>query len=152
MADEPSIYLTQDDLDRLFDLIESYGTGANAARLQKLESELVRAVVVPPDEIPKDVVTMNSRVVFEDETTGERREITLVYPRHADIAAGKISVLVPVATALLGMRVGQTIDWELPNGEKHRYKVVAVPFQGDSHVDEPPQSPGAPPATPDSRN
>ena len=66
MADESSIYLTQDDLDRLFDLIESYGSASNSERLQKLENELVRAVVVPAEEIPKDVVTMNSRVVFED--------------------------------------------------------------------------------------
>jgi hypothetical protein len=42
-----------------------------------------------------------------------------------------------VGTALLGMRVGQTIDWELPNGKKHRYKVVSVPFQADSHADSP---------------
>lgn len=143
MAEEPSIYLTQDDLDRLFDLLETYGSGAGAGpgadaeQLQKLERELVRAVVVSPAEIPKDVVTMNSRVVFEDETTGERREITLVYPKHADIASGKVSVLVPVGTALLGMRVGQTIDWRLPSGQQHRYKVVAVPFQADSHADAP---------------
>ena len=147
MADEPSIYLTQDDLDRLFDLIETYGSGPNADRLQKLESELVRAVAVPPADIPKDVVTMNSRVVFEDET-GDRREITLVYPKHADIASGKVSVLVPVGTALRGMRVGQTIDWELPNGQKHRYKVVAVPFQGDSKSDAPPHPQAAAPTTP----
>ncbi len=148
MAEEPSIYLTQEDLDRLFDLVESYGAGANADRLQKLESELVRAVAVSAEEIPRDVVTMNSRVVFEDETTGERREITLVYPKHADIASGKISVLVPVGTALLGMRVGQTIDWELPNGKMHRYKVVAVPVQGDSHADEPQDSHPTAPAAP----
>lgn len=142
MADEPSLYLTQEDIDRLFDLIETYAAGPNADRLQKLESELVRAVAVSAEEIPKDVVTMNSRVVFEDETTGERREITLVYPKHADIASGKVSVLVPVGTALLGMRVGQSIDWELPNGQKHRYKVVAVPLQGDPKSDAPREGQG----------
>ena len=131
MADQLSIYLTQADLDRLFDLVETYSAGPGADRLQQFERELVRAVVVPRDEIPADIVTMNSRVVFEDETTGERREITLVYPKQADIASGKISVLVPVGTALLGVRIGQSIDWELPNGAKHRYKVVAIPFQGD---------------------
>ena len=131
MADQLPIYLTQADLDRLFDLVETYSAGPGADRLQQLERELVRAVVVPRDEIPADIVTMNSRVVFEDETTGERREITLVYPKQADIASGKVSVLVPVGTALLGVRIGQSIDWELPNGAKHRYKVVAIPFQGD---------------------
>lgn len=131
MADQPSIYLTQADLDRLFDLVETYGVGANAARVKQLERELVRAVVVPRDEIPSDIVTMNSRVEFEDETTGERREITLVYPKQADIDRNKVSVLVPVGAALLGVRIGQSIDWDMPSGAKHRFKVVAIPFQGD---------------------
>jgi regulator of nucleoside diphosphate kinase len=92
----------------------------------------VRAVVVPRNEIPNDVVTMNSRVIFEIESTGERREITLVYPKDADIDSGKISVLVPIGTALLGLRVGQSIDWELPNGRKQRYRIVEVPFQPEA--------------------
>jgi regulator of nucleoside diphosphate kinase len=128
MADLPQIYLTQNDADRLLKLVESQP----GKRLEKLESELVRANVVPREEIPEDVVTMNSRVVFENETTGERREVTLVYPGSADIAAGKISVLVPIGTALLGLRVGQSIDWELPGGEKQRYRIVRVPFQPEA--------------------
>jgi regulator of nucleoside diphosphate kinase len=132
MAEQPTIYLTQNDLDRLFDLVEAYSAGSGGRRFEQLENELVRAVVVPRDQIPKDVVTMNSRVIFENETTGDRMEIKLVYPREADIDAGKISILVPVGTALLGLRVGQSIDWELPSGEKHRYRVVAVPYQPEA--------------------
>ena len=128
MADLPQIYLTQNDMESLFKLVDAQP----GKRLEKLESELVRAKVVPRDEIPEDVVTMNSRVVFENETTGERREITLVYPGNADIDAGRISVLVPIGTALLGLRVGQSIDWELPGGEKQRYRIVDVPFQPEA--------------------
>jgi regulator of nucleoside diphosphate kinase len=106
MAEQPTIYLTQTDLDRLFDLLEAYSDGAGGRRFEQLESELVRAVVVESDQIPSDVVTMNSRVFFENETTGERLEVPLVYPREADIDAGKISILVPVGAALLGLRVG----------------------------------------------
>ncbi len=120
----PSLYLTQDDLERLSQLLDSQG-----GRFAKLEGELARAKVVPRADIPRDVVTMNSRVLFENETTGERREVTLVYPHEADIDAGKISILVPVGTALLGLRVGQSIDWTLPSGEKHRYSVIDVPYQ-----------------------
>jgi regulator of nucleoside diphosphate kinase len=127
MAERPSLYLTQDDLERLSRLIDAQG-----GRYAKLEGEMARAVVVPRAEIPRDVVTMNSRVVFENETTGERREVTLVYPADADIDAGKISVLVPVGTALLGLRVGQSIDWQLPSGDKHRYRVIEVPYQPES--------------------
>ena len=132
MTTQPTIFLTQNDLDRLFDLLEAYSAGSGGRRFEQLESELARASVVPSDRIPHDVVTMNSRVLFENETTGERLEVTLVYPREADIDAGKISILVPVGAALLGMRVGQSIDWELPNGRKHRYPVVAVPYQPEA--------------------
>lgn len=132
MATTPPIYVTQDDLDRLLDLLEGYNADSSGRRFEALERELVRAVVVPREKIPHDVVTMNSRVLFENETTGERREISLVYPGSADIDAGKISVLVPIGTALLGLRVGQSIDWELPSGEKARYRVIAVPYQPEA--------------------
>ena len=124
----PQIYLTQNDLDQLLKLVESQP----GKRFDKLESELVRANVVSREKMPRDVVTMNSRVIFENETTRERREITLVYPGSADIDAGRISVLVPVGTALLGLRAGQSIDWELPGGERQRYRIVEVPFQPEA--------------------
>ena len=128
MADLPHIYLTQDDMDRLLALVDAYP----GKRFEQLEAELLRANVVPREEIPGDVVTMNSRVVFENEATGERREVTLVYPGSADIDAGKISILVPVGAALLGLRVGQSIDWELPGGEKRRYRIAALPYQPEA--------------------
>jgi regulator of nucleoside diphosphate kinase len=128
MADLPQIYVTQNDLDRLLALVEAQ-TGK---RFDKLEGELTRAHVVPREKIPEGVVTMNSRVIFENDTTRERREITLVYPGSADIEAGKISVLAPIGTALLGLRVGQSIDWELPNGTKQRYRIIEVPFQPEA--------------------
>jgi regulator of nucleoside diphosphate kinase len=128
MAELPQIYLTQSDMDRLLQLVDAYP----GKRFERLEAELLRAQVVPREEIPEDVVTMNSRVVFENEATGERREVTLVYPGSADIDAGKISVLVPVGTALLGLRVGQSIDWELPGGERQRYRIAAVPYQPEA--------------------
>ena len=105
MSDLPQIYLTPEDMDRLLRLVESR-PGKEAERLER---ELVRANVVPREQMPQDVVTMNSRVLFENETTHERREVTLVYPGSADIDAGKISVLVPVGTALLGLQVGQSM-------------------------------------------
>lgn len=132
MTRAPSIYLTQQDFDRLMDLLEAYAAGAGGRRFDQLEEELSRAKIVPPGQIPADTVTMNSRVVFEDEQTGERREVTLVYPKDANIDAGRISILVPVGSALLGLRVGQSIDWTLPSGQKHRYRVVAVPYQPEA--------------------
>ena len=128
MDNLPQIYLTQNDMDQLLKLVESQP----GKRFDKLESELVRANVVSREKSPRDVVPMNSRVIFENETTRERHEITLVYPGGADIDAGRVSVLVPVGTALLGLRAGQSIDWELPGGEKQRYRIVEVPFQPEA--------------------
>jgi regulator of nucleoside diphosphate kinase len=132
MAKLPPIYLTKDDLDRLLNLLEAYAAGSGGRRFDKLENELARALVVSRDRIPKDVVTMDSRVEFQDEITGERHEYTLAYPAYADINTGKISILTPVGTALLGLSVGQSIDWELPNGEKRRYRVMSVPYQPEA--------------------
>jgi regulator of nucleoside diphosphate kinase len=124
----PQIYLTQADMDRLLQLVDAYP----GKRFEQLERELLRAHVVKRTEMPADIVTMNSRVVFEDEGSGERREVTLVYPGSADIDTGRISVLTPVGTALLGLRVGQSIDWELPGGGRRRYRVAAVPYQPEA--------------------
>jgi regulator of nucleoside diphosphate kinase len=128
----PEIYLTHGDMDRLLALVDAYP----GRRFEHLERELLRAHVVPREKMPADVVTMGSRVVFEDTATRERREVTLVYPGSADIDAGKISVLVPIGTALLGLRVGQSIDWEGPGGSKRRYRIAAVPYQPEAAGEE----------------
>ena len=91
-----------------------------------LQDELERATVVAADVVPPGVVTMNSRVRYFDEHSGVCREIELVYPEHADIADAKISVLAPVGTALLGLEVGQSIDWPFPSGETRRLRVQQV--------------------------
>ena len=119
------IRVTHRDLDGLNRVIEVYGGGRNAAACDALEAELLRARVVEADEIPADVVTMNSRVRFEDLESGEVREITLGYPQDADVDRGRVSVLAPIGTALIGLSVGQSIEWGLPSGN-HRIRVLAV--------------------------
>ena len=91
-----------------------------------LADELDRAIVVQTEQIPEDVVTMHARCVYVDERNGTQREIELVYPGEADPAAGKISVLTPIGSALIGLRVGQEIAWSFPDGSVHRLKVAAV--------------------------
>ena len=94
-----------------------------------LAEELDRAVVVPSDRMPENVVTMNSRLIYADENTGTRRELELVFPSEADPMQGRISVLAPVGCALLGLRVGQSIDWKLPSGHMHCLRVERVLHQ-----------------------
>ena len=90
-----------------------------------LEEELVRAAVVNDDEVPPDVVRMNSIVTFRDIEHEKVMTVTLVYPPEANIEANKISILTPVGSALIGLRVGQTIQWPFPNGRRS-LKVLSV--------------------------
>lgn len=94
-----------------------------------LAEELDRANVIPMEQVMSGVVTMHSRLVYLDEKTGERREVELVYPEEANTGTGKISVLAPVGSALLGLSVGQSIDWEFPTGEVRRLRVERILFQ-----------------------
>jgi regulator of nucleoside diphosphate kinase len=138
MSIERHIVVTEPDLLRLSRLIVSQAAGRNGRECDELETELGRADVVAPREIPADVVTMNSRARFVDEDTGEELEMALVYPRDADVARGRISVLAPVGAALLGLAVGQSIAWPLPHGGTRRLRVSAILYQpeaaGDLHL------------------
>jgi regulator of nucleoside diphosphate kinase len=98
----------------------------------ELQQELERAIVVSSEAVPRDVVTMNSRVLYVDETTGERRLVQIVYPEEADAGAGKVSVLAPVGAALLGLSVGQAIEWDFPDGSTRRLRVEDVSYQPES--------------------
>ena len=128
-----SIIVTDLDLDRLRAVLDHN----DIPTAEALDAELHRATVVPQLEVPADVVTMNSDVVYEDESTGARRTVRVVYPRDADAGRGWVSVLAPIGSALLGLRVGQHIDWIVPAGRR-RLRVVEVPYQpeaaGDLHA------------------
>jgi regulator of nucleoside diphosphate kinase len=92
-------------------------------------------VIVDRAELPADVVSMSSRVTFVDECSGQRREVTLVYPARAHPAAGRLSVLAPLGAALLGLSVGQTIEWPLPGGRTARVRIEAVHYQPEAAGD-----------------
>jgi len=129
--DRRHIVVTEVDLVRLTRLIGTQSR-RNAAACEALEAELDRAEVVAPNEVPPDVVTMKSRARFVDQDRHEELEMTLVYPPDADVERGRISVLAPVGAALLGLSVGQTIEWPLPHGGTRRLRVSAVPYQPEA--------------------
>jgi len=91
-----------------------------------LSDELSLAIVVPEDQMPHNVVRINSRVIYTDESMGLSREVELVFPEGANMKYGKISVLSPVGSALLGLTEGQVIDWPFPQKQLRRLKVVKV--------------------------
>lgn len=124
------ITVTDRDLEKLLLMLENHDDPA----ADSLESELDRAVVVPQSDIPSDVVTMNSQVTYEDCQSGARRTVRLVYPAEANSAAGRVSVLAPIGSALLGLAVGQEIEWAVPSGRK-RIRVVGVDYQPEAMGD-----------------
>ncbi|RZT29605.1 nucleoside diphosphate kinase regulator [Cupriavidus agavae] len=125
----PTLYLTELDVTRL----EGIASRAGTAELDEmLDALLERAAIVTPDQIPKDVITMNSRVICALEGDAEPREWTLAYPDDADLAAGKLSVLSPIGQALLGARAGKTVDYRLPNGTAQRVTIVEIVFQPEA--------------------
>lgn len=97
-----------------------------------LRAELERAIVIPVESIRTNVVTMNARVHYRDEKTGLDREVQIVFPDEADIALGKVSILAPVGAALIGLCVGQAIDWDFPDGTERRLTVIAVDQSGNT--------------------
>lgn len=134
--EQRDIYLTAFDLERLSELLQVglAFNGKNSEYLQSLERELDRAHVVDPKAIPKDVVTMNSQVRLRDLQTDEERVYTLVFPSQAKIEEGRISVLAPIGTAILGYRVGDTVEWPVPAGVK-KVRIEEVLYQPEAAGD-----------------
>jgi len=130
-----TIYITELDLSRLQRLLDAMeGSLQNKAHLQKLEEELFKGQIVPSDEIPPDVITMNSRARLRDIDSGDEMIYTLVYPNDADAGQNKISILAPIGTALIGYRVGDTIEWKVPSGVR-RLKIEEILYQPEASGD-----------------
>jgi regulator of nucleoside diphosphate kinase len=137
MSFKDKIYITEFDLKRLKELIkyaEERWDKRVARYLEELDEELDRAEIVKPEEIPPDVITMNSTFHLSDLDTGEEVVYTLVFPAKADSTDGKISILAPVGTAVLGYRVGDTVEWKVPGGLK-RLKVKEILYQPEAARD-----------------
>jgi regulator of nucleoside diphosphate kinase len=99
-----------------------------------LISELNRASVVPSREIPSSVITMNSRVTLLDLDTQEEETYTLVFPEDLEKTEGSVSVLAPIGTAMLGYKVGDVFEWEVPAG-KRRLRVERIDYQPEASGD-----------------
>jgi regulator of nucleoside diphosphate kinase len=129
-----NVVITEQDFDRL-------GHLASSARYERdhrmLQAELERSRVVAATTVPRNVVTMNSRVRVRDLRQDETETYTVVYPDDVDVAAGMISVLAPLGIALLGARVGQVVKFAAPAGVR-RLKIEKILYQpeaaGDLHL------------------
>ena len=127
MDKRPGIILTSRDLNRLETLLEALPAATFPGKTELL-AELDRADVVEPQDVPPDVVTMNSKVRFALES-GEEFCLTLVYPQDMDGSAERISILAPVGSALLGLSAGECIEWPRPGGGLMKVRLVEVVYQ-----------------------
>lgn len=136
MSTKPSLILTRLDVQRLERLIESLDEKTqDSPGVLALQDELDRAEqVVGHEEVPAGVVTMNSRVHCRDEVSGKDYHLTLVYPKDAG-AEGTVSILAPIGSALLGLSVGEQIDWPAPGGKTLKLKLLEVEYQPEAAGD-----------------
>ncbi len=112
------IILSTVDYKRIHDSINN-AVRANSINEQEaltLSRELEKAEIIEPENMPGDVVTMNSTVKVTFAKTGKQLELKIVYPKEADVSRNLISIFSPIAAALIGYRVGDTIDWTVPSG------------------------------------
>ena len=131
--DSPDIYITDYDLTRLKELLR-VGIGfaeRDCPSMETLQGELDRAHIVNPTAVPHDVVTMNSRVRLTDVETNEEQVYTVVFPSESNLSQGKISILAPIGTAILGYRVGDTVEWCVPGGIR-KLRIEEILYQPEA--------------------
>ncbi|WP_192248802.1 nucleoside diphosphate kinase regulator [Mesorhizobium silamurunense] len=121
---KPNIRISQSDHARL-SVLASTVAARNPEASDELLAELERARIVADGWVSAGTVRMGSTVTFKPDT-GDRKTITLVFPGDADISEGKVSILTPIGTALIGLSAGQSIMWTARDGRRHELLVLAV--------------------------
>ena len=136
---ERTVYITDYDYKRLELLLDIMNSVPQNRRddLSCLENELETCKVVAPDEMPGNVVTLNSRIKYLDLDTSQEGVVTLVFPSNADQSAGRISVTTPMGAAILGYAEGDVVAWKVYSGKK-TIRIEEVLYQpeaaGDFHL------------------
>ena len=126
---EDVILITEKDLLRIKNILSFQ----DSEDFENLELELDRAKIISDDVVPPDLVTMNSKVKFLNLHDNKEVTITIVYPSDANFAEGKVSVLASLGSALIGLRVGQEINWMFPDGKSKKLRILEVLFQPEAN-------------------
>src|SRR5690606_14443401 len=123
-------------LERLFGRVTG-GLRRDQGYLDQLEEELGKCRVVTPQEVPPDVVTLNSRVRLSDLDNDRQMTVKLVFPEQANLAEGRLSIVSPIGTAILGYAAGDIVEWEVHSGTK-KIRIDEILYQpeaaGDYHL------------------
>ena len=128
MNERPNITISSLDAERLEEILDSLGERQFPGK-DELQTELGRADIVAPKDMPPNVVTMNSTVKFRDISSGKEFSLTLVYPKADRSGDATISILAPVGSALLGLTEGDQIEWPKPGGGLLQVEIIEVIYQ-----------------------
>ncbi|WP_138935480.1 nucleoside diphosphate kinase regulator [Roseovarius arcticus] len=124
-ARDPKIVISEDELTH----IEALAAGAmqhNPALAERLLNEIGRARIAKSKKMPANVVTIGSAVTYRDETTGQEKAVTLVYPENADISRQQVSIMTPIGVALLGLSEGAGFYWDTRKDQRRQLTVIRV--------------------------
>jgi len=128
---EPSLILSRRDARRLQALL-STPEGAGSVTAAFLRAGIERADLREPEDIPPNVVTMNSSVSVLDEEIGRESIVRVVYPHAVSDSFTCVSVLAPLGAALLGLRTGDAVEWPMPDQQVARLRVTGVHYQPEA--------------------
>ena len=137
MKKSTTLFITETDnarLGHLINMVRNQHDSANAGYVKTLEEGIEFAEVVAPEDIPPDVVTMRSRVKLRDLDSGEESVYSIVFPTEANIEEGRMSILAPLATALLGRKRGEAVEFQAPS-RLRRLIVEEILYQPESAGD-----------------
>lgn len=128
------IIVNSRDFTKLTQIINDTHAHGGNQYLKNLAAELSNAILLDPENIPPDVITMNSKVEFTDVSESGKFVYAIVYPEDADTENGRLSVLAPIGTALLGYRAGDTVTWKVPAGIK-KFQIEKILYQPEANGD-----------------
>ena len=138
---QPRVIVSSDDHARLRKMlsdpaaVDAEGWGAiHGPDIAGLRFKLDQALVVDPDRVPADIVTMNSTIHVQPADCSSDCEWTIVYPPHADVTNGGLPILAPAAVALFGRRIGEAVDCAAPAGRR-RLRLVRMIYQPEAAAD-----------------
>lgn len=125
-----NMYITIEDMKHLTAFLSNASTRyeKDNAHLAALRKELDRAVAVLPERMPPDIVTIHSHVLLRDLDSGEGMEYVVVFPEFVNVIAGRISVVSPIGAAILGRKVGSTVQVTVPAGVR-RIRIERILYQ-----------------------
>lgn len=121
----PKVVINADDLAHLEGLADGM-MRRHPALADRLFDEIGRARIVAPAKMPKNIVSMGSTVTYRDETTGQEKSVTLVYPEQADITQLRVSVMTPIGVALLGLAKGASFYWDTRENQRRMLTIISV--------------------------